>query len=141
MNTNIKNVSNVDVSVAGAVVGDIQFLPNPSFDIEKNILEFDRIPHGVGATRKLFLSVQGQYRDTMKVEVEEVVPSEALQVSVGEPTRQATRTIYPITCTVPKDAPAAMFPGTNSKNFGKVVLKTNHPDIPQVKVSLRLIVE
>ncbi len=58
VDTNIENVSNVDVSVTGTVVGDIQFLPNPSFEPERNVLEFERVPRGVGATRKMFLSVQ-----------------------------------------------------------------------------------
>lgn len=141
VDTNIENVSNVDVSVTGTVVGDIQFLPNPSFEPERNVLEFETVPHGVGATRKLFLSVQGEHRDSFTLEVAEIVPAESVQVSIGEPTRQQNRTIYPITCTVPKEAPPAMFPGTSSKNFGKVVFKTNHPDIPQVKLNLRLIVE
>lgn len=141
VDTNIENVSNVDLTVTGTVVGEIQFLPNPKFEVERSLLEFDRVPRGAGATQKMFLSVQGKYRDTLTLEVEEVVPAESLQVTIGEPTRQQTRTIYPITCTVPKDAPAAMFPGTSAKNFGKVVLKTNHPDIPLVKLNLRLVVE
>lgn len=141
VDTNIENVTNVDLAVTGTVVGEIQFLPSPKFEAERSLLEFDRVPHGAGAMQKMFLSVQGKYRDTLTVEVQEVVPAESLQVTVGEPTRQQNRTIYPITCTVPKDAPAAMFPGTSSKNFGKVILKTNHPDIPQVKLNLRLVVE
>ncbi len=141
LDTNLPNVSDIDLGVSGTVVGDIQFLPNPSFEPEKNILEFERVPSGAGTTRKLFLSVQGEYRDTLKLEVDEIVPAESLQVVVGEPTRQQTRTIIPLTFTVPKGAPPAMFPGTSGKNFGKVILKTNHPDIPQLRVNLRIIVE
>ncbi len=141
VDTNIENVSDVDLSVSGTVVGDIQFLPNPSFDAERNLLLFDHVPRGTETTRKMFLSVQGQYRDTLTLELAEVVPSSSLKVTIGEPTRQQNRTIFPITCTVPKDAPPAMFPGTSSSNFGRVLIKTNHPDIPQVKLSLRLIVE
>ena len=141
VDTNIENVTNVDVAVTGTIVGELQFLPNPSFDAERSLLDFDRIPHGAGASRKMFLSVQGAIRDTLTLEVAEVVPAESLQVTIGEPNRQQNRTIFPVTCTVPKDAPPAMFPGTSGKNFGKVVIKTNHPDIPQVKLNLRIIVE
>lgn len=141
VDTNIENVTDVDVSVSGTVVGEIQFLPNPSFTPENSVLDFGRVRQDTGATRKMFLSVQGDHRDTLKLEVGEVVPAASLTVTIGEPVRQQHRTIYPITCTVPEDAPPAMFPGTSSKNFGKVLLKTNHPDIPQVKLNLRLIVE
>ena len=141
VDTNIENVTDVDVSVSGTVVGEIQFLPNPSFNPENSVLEFGSVRQDTGASRKMFLSVQGEYRDTFKLEVSEVVPEASVKVTIGEPVRQQHRTIYPITCTVPEDAPPAMFPGTSSKNFGKVLFKTNHPDISQVKLNLRLIVE
>ena len=141
IDTNIENVTDVDLAVSGTVVGEIQFLPNPSFNPENSVLDFERVRQDTGATRKMFLSVQGEHRDQMQLEVGEVVPAASLKVSIGEPVRQQHRTIYPITCTVPEDAPPAMFPGTSSKNFGKVIIKTNHPDIPQMKLNLRLVVE
>ncbi len=139
--TNIKNIANLELTVTGKIVGDIQILGGSSYDVERNLYNFGTVNKAQGAVARLHISAQGPQRNDLKFEVAEVIPAESLQVTVGEPKRQNNRTLYPLTCTIPENAPAAMFPGTNSTNFGKVIIKTNHPSIPEVRLNLRLIVE
>ncbi|MCC6512100.1 MAG: DUF1573 domain-containing protein [Pirellulaceae bacterium] len=141
VDTNIENVTNVDLTVTGAIVGDLQVMGGPSFEVDKNVLNFGTVLSSEGATSNVHLSAQGDLRDTLEFEVVEVIPKDSLQVTIGKPKQQISRTLYPVTCTVPKGAPPAMFPGTSSKNFGKVVIKTNHPSIPEVRINFRIIVE
>lgn len=141
LDTNIKNVSNVDLAVTGTVIGDIQILAGSSFEANRNILNIGTVERTKGSTSRLHLSAQGPHRDSLKLEVVEVVPKDSMLVTIGEPKQQLSRTLYPITCTVPENAPPAMFPGTSPSNFGKVVIKTSHPDIPELRVNLRIIVE
>ena len=80
-------------------------------------------------------------QESLKLEVGEVVPKDSMIVTIGEPKQQTNRTLYPIICSIPENAPPAMFPGTNPNNFGKFTIKTNHPNIPEVRVHVRVIVE
>lgn len=139
--TNIKNVTDVDFPVTGTVVGDIQVLAGPSFDSERNTLNIGIVDRRAGTSTRLHLSVQGPYRDSLNFEVAEVVPKDSLIVTIGEPKKQLNRTLYPVTCTVPPNAPVAHVPGTSPNNFGKIIIKSNHPNIPEVRINLRMMVE
>ncbi|MGN6544415.1 MAG: DUF1573 domain-containing protein [Aureliella sp.] len=141
MHTNVKNVSTIDLPVIGKVVGDLQMIGGPSYDATNSILNLGKVDRHEGTTARLHLSVQGPERQSIKLEVGEVVPKDSLIVTIGEPKEQSSRVLYPIICTVPKDAPAASYPGTNPKNFGKVVIKTSHPNIPEFRLFVRLNVE
>ena len=141
LQTNLKNVSGVEMTVTGNVVGDLQFIGGSSYDPKGKILTLGTIERRLGATSQLHLSVQGALKDSLKIEVGEVIPKDSMIVTIGEPKQQTNRTLYPIICTIPENAPPAMFPGTNSTNFGKITIKTNHPNISEVRVYVRVIVK
>lgn len=141
MHTNVKNVPTIDLPVVGKVVGDLQMIGGASYDATNSILNLGKVDRREGTTARLHLSVQGPERESIKLEIGEVVPKDSLIVTIGEPKEQSSRVLYPIICTVPKDAPAASYPGTNAKNFGKVIIKTSHPNIPEFRLYVRLNVE
>lgn len=141
LQTNLKNVSGVELIVTGSVVGDIQVIGGPSYDPNGKILTLGNIDRRAGTTSRLHLSVQGALQDSFKIEVGEVIPMDSMIVTIGEPKQQTNRTLYPIICTIPENAPPAMFPGTNPTNFGRITIKTNHPNISEVRVHVRVIVE
>lgn len=141
LTTNVKNVADVELNVTGNVVGDIQLIAGPSYDAKNKILNLGKVDRQSGAETRLHLSVQGPMQDSLELELGEVVPQDSMIVTIGEPKQQTNRTLYPITCSIPKGAPPAMFPGTNPNNFGKFVIKTNHPNIPEVRVNVRVIIE
>lgn len=141
MHTNVKNVPTIDLPVTGKVIGDLQMIGGPSYDANNSVLNLGKVDRHEGTTARLHLSVQGPERQSIKLEVGEVVPKDSLIVTIGEPKEQSSRILYPIICTVPKDAPPASYPGTNSKNYGKVIIKTSHPNIPEFRLYVRLTVE
>lgn len=141
MHTNLENVPTVDLAVTGSVVGDIQMIGGPSYDPVHSVLKLGKVVRREGTTVRLHLSVQGPERESVKLELGEVIPKESLIVTIGEPKEQSSRVLYPIICSVPKDAPAASFPGTSPSNYGKVIIKTTHPNIPEFRFFVQLIVE
>ena len=141
LRTNVKNVSDVELAVTGTVVGDLQIIAGPSYESQHSILNLGKVDRRTGTTARLHLSVRGALQDSLKLEVGEIVPAESMNVTIGDPKQQTNRTLFPIICTIPENAPAAMYPGTNPSNFGKFIIKTNHPNIPEVRVNVRLIVE
>lgn len=141
LQTNIKTVPSIDFSVGGNIVGDVQIMGSSAYDPVTNILTLGNVSRKTGLTSRLFLSVQGALRKEIKIELEKVIPEGTLMVTIEEPKEQLNRVLYPITLTIPENAEPAMFPGTSSKNFGKIYIKTSHPDIPVVPVHVKLIVE
>lgn len=139
--TNVKTVPSIEFSVSGNIVGDVQVMGSSSYEPKTNILTLGNVNRKIGLTSRLFLSVQGPQRKDIKVELDKVVPEGTLNVTIDEPKEQVNRILYPVTITVPENAPPAMYPGTSPSNFGKIYFKTSHPDMPTVPVHVRLIVE
>ena len=139
--TSIKTVPSLEFSVSGKVVGDVHIMGSSSFDPNSNTLNLGTVSRKTGLSSRLFLSVQGPNRKDIKVELDRVVPKETMIVTLDEPKEQPNRILYPVTITIPENAPPAMYPGTNPSNFGKIYFKTSHPNIPAVPVHVKLIVE
>lgn len=141
MKTNVKSVPNLDVAVTGKIVGDIQLIGGSSFDTARSLLDLGTVSRRDGTNSRLHLSVQGPERHSIKIELGDVIPKDSLNVTIGEAKEQNNRLLYPITVTVPENAPPALFPGSNSSNFGKIIIKSSHPSIPEIRIYLRLVIE
>ncbi len=139
--TNNENLTNLELTVTGKVGGDIQLIAGPSFNPDTNILNIGKVARKDGATAKLHLAILGADRDSIVPDIESVIPSESLKVTVGTPFTKGTRRLYPIICEVPAAAPPANYPGTNSSNYGKIVIKTNHEHLRSIPIYVRLVVE
>ena len=139
--TNNENLTNLEMSVSGKVGGDLHLIGGPSFNTDTNILNIGKVSRLTGTTVKVHLDVRGADRESIVPKVESVIPAESLKVTIGEPTTTGTRRLYPIIVEVPANAPAANYPGTNSANYGKVVINTNHEHLRSIPIYLRVVVE
>lgn len=128
----------LEISVTGRVTGEVELLGGQSFEREKQILTMGTVSSKVGSEMRVQLAVQGANRAEVKPEVVKVVPEGSLEVEIGTPREQTSRRLFPVVLRVPKGAPPANFPGTNPKNFGKVLIKVGANEIP---INVRLIVE
>ncbi len=129
----------IELNVSGRVTGETELIGGPSFDSDKAILTIGTISRKEGTEVRLQLSLQGADRAGAMPKVVSVVPAGSLEVVVDESRDSATRRLFPIVFRVPKGAPVATYPGSNPKNFGKVVIKPseNSAEVPiYIKLSV-----
>ncbi len=121
------------------IVGDIVLTGSSNFDRFRTLLNMRGVTSKEGARARLYAFVKGPHRESTKLSVASVDPSNALQVSIGEPMKLASgRSIrYTITLTVPKGAPRTDRTGKGTK-LAKVVLKTTHPTTKEINIYVSL---
>lgn len=136
--TGNEKVGTLEVPVTGRIAGDFTFVGGPSYDSRLNVLKFGTVKSSEGATVGMSLVVQGDQRDQVAPEVITVTPSDALKVTVGEPKPVGDRKYFPLEFEVPKGAPETHFSGANPKDFGIVVLKTNHNFVKEISIHIQL---
>jgi len=129
----------IELPVSGRISGDTELIGGPSFDASKAILTFGTVKSTEENVIRLQLSLQGADREGAVPKVLTVVPEGSLQVEIGESRNTATRRLFPVVFRVPKGAPEATYPGSNSKNFAKVVIKPSDSSA-EVPIYIRLIV-
>ncbi|MFO1063783.1 MAG: DUF1573 domain-containing protein [Pirellulales bacterium] len=137
--TSLPEMEPLEIPVMGNGVGDVQVISGTNYDQKFRVLSLGTIKSSEGYDGRLHLSVQGEARNDVKFEVAEVIPN-VLNVTVGEPKVQSKRVLFPINMNIPKGTAAVDFPGSNKENFGKIVIKTNHPHIEQIVINVRMTV-
>ncbi|MCC7336723.1 MAG: DUF1573 domain-containing protein [Pirellulaceae bacterium] len=133
-----EQVGTLELPVTGRVAGDFTFVGGPSYDSRLNVLKFGTVKSSEGAEVGMSLVVQGDQRDQVAPEVVTVRPSDALTVTVGEPKLVGERKYFPLKFEVPKGAPETHFSGASPKDFGSVVLKTNHDLVKEISIHVQL---
>ncbi len=129
----------IELNVTGRVTGDTELIGGPSFDAAKATLTIGTISRKEGTEVRLQLSYQGADRANAVPKVVSVVPARSLEVEIGEPRGSSARRLFPIVFKVPKGAAIATYPGSNPKNFAKVVIKPseNSAEVPiYIKLSV-----
>ncbi len=129
----------IELPVTGRVSGETELIGGPSFDASKGILTFGTVKSSEESVIRLQLSMQGADRAGAEPKVVSVIPSESLQVEIGESRDSASRRLFPVIFRIPKGAPEAAFPGSNAKNFGKVIIKPSDGSA-EVPIYIRLTV-
>lgn len=135
-----ENIGRLEMPVTGRVTGEVVIIGGPSFDTTKNLLTMGTVKSSEGAKVSISLAVQGQKRDDLQPQIVSVKPDKALKVTVGEATEVGNRTFFKVQFEVPKGAPESYYAGNNPKDFGKVVIRTNHENFEEIPIYVRLIV-
>jgi hypothetical protein len=133
-------VGTLELPVAGRVAGDVVLVGGPSFDPKLNVLRLGTVKSSEGAKVSISMAVQGNQRDNVLPQITSVTPAEALKVTVGEPKMVGSRKYFPLHFEVPKGAPETYYAGGSPKDFGKVIVTTNHEFTQEVRINIQLIV-
>ena len=150
--TNLERAAQLSIPISGNVVGDISVYGTGWLQ-RTGLLKLGAIRSAEGKQVKLTLAVRGERSAETTLELASIDPPE-LQVALGEP-RQVGKlqTHIPLTITAPPgmqpmvrmEAPPGAEPiiRTNkwSRGEGSLVLTTNLPDTPEVKMRLSLTVQ
>lgn len=141
LQTNLASKPTVEVPLRGMVVSDISVI-GPDWNNERSTLQVGLVQSAQGAKRTLRLVTRGEYRNDVRFSVHSKYP-EFLKVSLGEieGVGQGQVTQVPITIEIPPGSPAANHLGTSIGRLGEVVLKTTHPDVPEMTLRLQFAIE
>ncbi len=131
----------IDLPIRGYVVSDIS-VAGPGWDSQLNLLDLGTIDKRKGLRRNILLVARGPHRETVRFELAEVRPT-FVRCEIGSPRAINNGAAYqtPITIEVPKDSPTVSFAGPRSSELGRIVFRTNHPNVPEFKILLSLTVE
>ncbi len=135
-----EKVGTLELPVAGRVSGDIVLVGGPSFDSKLNVLRIGTVKSSEGASVSISMAVQGSGRDDVRPEIVSIKPEKSLNVTIGEPKMVGERKYFPLHFEVPKGAPETYYAGGSPKDFGKVIVKTNHEFNQEVSIHIQLIV-
>lgn len=139
--TDQKDMPEIEIALAGRVESDVNIV-GVGWDNTRGILHLGRINRNTGAERRVMLRLTPLVGESLKVEVERTVP-DFLQVIIEDPRNvEASSSLFvPLTVRVPPGTGPANYFGSEEAQLGKVILETNHPDAPEVKILVRFAVD
>lgn len=140
--TNLESIPTVKVPVMGTVVGDISIYGR-GWDAENSLLTLGTISRQEGALGRLLLVTRGPLSKEVQFELVRADPEDLLQVDqqrLQEATAigSGTATQTPLIIRIPKGSRRANYLGPQ---FGEIRIKTNHPEIPELRIHVRFAVE
>jgi hypothetical protein len=129
------------VVVKGEVVSDIS-VAGPNWSSQLGLLDIGTVSSQTGTQRRLLLVVRGANCRKVRFKPVRIVP-EFLEVRVGEAMvigdGEAAHT--PLFIQIPQGCRAASYLGSDAAKLGEILLETNHPRVPQVRILVRFAVE
>ena len=140
LKTNLKNAEKLTVPIIGNVVGDISIF-GPGWIASKGLLRMGSFASGKGKTVKLKLAIRGEFAKEARMEVAETDPPQ-LQASFGEPRQMGDTLLHiPLLVEVPAGSAPIVRLGEPVSSDALIVLRSNHEEIPDVKLRVRFAVE
>lgn len=150
LETNLAERPEIKVPIAAMISGDISVIGPGWKELPGNrgILHLGTVTRGTEVERTLRLLVRGPARSEVRFEVAEVRPP-ALAVTLGEPSAVPDTAVMQtlLTIRVPADCPPVRLWGTRGDDgqlvdgsLGEVRLKTNHAQVGELTIYLRLAV-
>jgi len=141
LHTDQKDSPELEIPVQGRVESDVNIV-GAGWDSSRGILHIGRVNRQTGAERRVMLRLAALSDEKLEFHVEKSVP-EFLEVTV-----EADRIVHkdvtmlvPIVIRIPPGAGPANYFGLDEPNLGRVIIKTNHPDAPEVKILVRFAIE
>jgi len=133
----------VDVPIEGTVDSDVSIV-GAGWEQQLSRLSFPAVSSAKGATRKLFVLLRGDRRHDVTIKTGKVDPS-WLKVTLGEPTEikggDGGVTQVPLTIEIPPGMPPVNHLGTDQGKYAEVVLETTHPQVNEIHMNLRFVIE
>jgi hypothetical protein len=142
--TNLPDAPRVDIFLNGEVVQDITIFgrgyrasegENPEYF---GVLNLGSIASETGLEHNVILVVKGAFRKDVSFSIESVSPAGVIDVELGAATVVGTgKTVHQkLLLTVKPGQAAGDFAGGNRGNALKIVLKTTHPNTPEITISV-----
>ncbi len=144
LHTNRPGNQKFEVPIRGHVVSDISILANRMFDSKNNILSLGIVQQDAGKKVTLPILIKGPHRDTIELSVGEITPAANIQATLGEPKsiNECAVRMVPLQIEGVKGGPLVSWTGgADPKEYGRIVIKTTHPEAKELQVLVRFAVE
>jgi Protein of unknown function (DUF1573) len=140
VSTNIPDTEHVKIPIIGRVIGNIS-IHGRMWNEEQGVLRLGRVKSSEGAEAPLTVVIRGDGADDVKLSVGSVDPPE-LKVTIGEPHKFKDTLVHiPLTIEIPPGTPPMARLNIDQHDEARVVLKTTHPDVPEMVLGVRFAVE
>jgi hypothetical protein len=140
LNTNLPEAKELEVPIEGQVVGDVS-IHGRGWDEYQVILQLGSVNSSEGISRTVNIVVRGEMSDTAEIEVVSSEPKE-LVATLGAPRRLKKGLLHvPLTVEVPAGTRPMARLAIPQSEPGKIVLKTNLADQPELVVRVGFTVE
>ncbi len=141
LSTNLETSQTLTVSIDGTIGSDIAVVGR-GFNVRTGILILGTISGKAGARRMLMLIVRGPNHKEVKFTPVKITP-DLLNVEIGEPTEINNGTVsqFPLTVQIPKGCRQANHLGSKQGKLGEILLDTNHPQAPRLRILVSFAVE
>jgi hypothetical protein len=138
-----KEKVSVEVPIEGIVDSDVSIV-GPGWEQQLSRLSIPAVSSAKGATRKLFILLRGDRRHDVTIKTGKIDPS-WLKVTLGEPTElkggDGGVTQVPLTIEIPPGMPPVNHLGTDQGKYAEVVLETTHPQVNEIRMNLKFVIE
>ncbi len=140
--TNLESAPSINILVRGSLGSDISIVGR-GWNSETGVLNFGTVASNEGARRTVMLVARGTHRKELKFKPILVVPDDVLKVEVGKttPINKGAVTQTPVAIQIPKGSRAANHLGSEQGKLGEVLIETNHPQAPKLRIFVRFAVE
>jgi hypothetical protein len=141
--TNVPDSPEMELTVNGAVVGDISILGGNVYDYEQNIIRFGNVAHDVGAKADLRILVKGPHRRDVRFSIQEIDPQDVLTAKLSEPRElnNGAVYVYPLAVEIPKGSRTVNRLGYEQGKLARIVLATTHPIAKTVTLYVKFAVK
>ncbi len=142
ISTNQESAPSIDISVRGNIGSDISIVGR-GWNSETGVLNFGTVSGNEGARRTVMLVARGSHRKELKFKPILVVPDDVLKVELGKttPINKGAVTQTPVIIQIPKGSRAANHLGSEQGRLGEVLIETNHPQAPKLRIFVQFAVE
>lgn len=133
--TSYPNIPEVEIPIEGTVQGDV--VVSGSKVVANGDLRFGSIASAQGVKTVVLLTARGEWVQKLNVSVAECFPADAVKFELKEPTsRTGSTALWTIRLTIPPGTAPIDMLGPTKENMGRLVIKTNHPDVSEIVVPL-----
>ncbi|MBU4273320.1 MAG: DUF1573 domain-containing protein [Planctomycetes bacterium] len=139
--TSLSSTPKMELRIEGIVGSEIAVV-GPGWDADKGVLTIGAVSSSEGAKRRLMLIVRGADRREVSFKPVDVSPS-AMKVGLGE-RREINRGAVvqtPLLIDIPPDSPTVNCLGSDLGKFGEIILETTHPQVPKLRILVRMAIE
>lgn len=139
LTTGLAEYPKVTVPIGGQVNSDLT-ISGPDWSERRGVLRIGAVSSKKGTSRKLILLIRGPYREQSTVQLERTDPPQ-LHVTVGEPVSGAQVRQIPLSIEIPPGGQPVSRLGPGHGGYGEIILRSTHPDAPQLKVLVEFTIE
>ena len=139
--TSLSLAPKMELPIEGIVGSEIAVV-GPGWDADKGVLTIGAVSSSKGAKRRLMLIVRGADRREVSFKPVDIFPN-AMKVTLGERREINNGAVVqtPLLIDIPPDSPTVNCLGSDLGKFGEIILETTHPQVPKLRILVRMAIE